>query len=92
MATTAFGMLVLIAHVMSAASWPSSAIVSGVGVCDVSVYWMKSPSRNQTSGFVFQTAYVSRAYFEYMSRIFDRFALISAAPPVARLAPFGLRF
>ena len=59
MATTAFGMLLLIAQVMSAASCPSSAIVSGLP-CDVSVYWMKSPSRNQTSGFVFQTAYVSR--------------------------------
>ena len=60
MATTAFGMLVLIAQVMSAASWPSSAIVSGLH-CVVSVYWMKSPSRNQTSGFVVQTAYVSSA-------------------------------
>ena len=59
-ATTAFGMLLLIAQVMSAASWPSSAIVSGL-LCAVSAYWMKSPSRNQTSGFVFQTAYVSRA-------------------------------
>ena len=56
-ATTAFGMLLLIAQVMSAASWPSSAIVSGLD-WDASVYWMKSPSRNQTSGFVCQTAYV----------------------------------
>ena len=90
-ATTAFGMLVLIAQVMSAASWPSSAIVSGLDWV-ASVYWMKSPSRNQTSGFVGQTARVSRAYFAYMSMIFWRFALISAAPPVDRLAPFGLTF
>jgi hypothetical protein len=35
---------------------------------------------------------VSVAYFLYMSMIFWRFALISAAPPVARLAPFGFVF
>src|SRR5205085_12309096 len=91
MATTALGMLLLIAQVMSVASWPSSAIVRGLP-CDVAVYWMKSPSRNHTSGFVFQPAYVSLAYLPYMSMIFCRFALISAPPPVARLAPFGLEF
>ena len=57
MATTALGMLLLIAQVMSAASCPSSAIVSGLDWVEA-VYWMKSPSSSQTSGFEPQTAWV----------------------------------
>src|SRR4051812_35239685 len=88
MATTAFGMFVLMALVMSAASTPSSSMVYGLP-CDVPAYCTKSPSSNQTSGLVGQAACVCWAYEAYMAMTLARLFLISAAPPVVRLGPFG---
>jgi hypothetical protein len=87
-ATTALGMLDLIAQVMSAASWPSSAYVS-LFFWLSPAYWTKSPSSNHTIGRVFHTSYDFVAYQAYMSISAWRWSRISCAASVVRFGPFG---